>query len=397
MVASETLRAIRTFFETFSEWRRFTALPPERRALTVYSEDVASWAFLGPVVDRLVDHHDQPVVYLTSAEDDPRRSDPRPGLQAFWIGEGMVRTLAFLQLETRLMVMTMPDLETYFLKRSRVSPVHYTHLFHSMVSSHMTYRPGAFDHFDSILCVGPHHEAEMRAQEERSGLAPRRLLRHGYARLDHLLATRPDPLPLRSDPVQVLVAPSWGPRGLLETRGVEVTRILLEAGYRVVVRPHPHTLKTAPDCVEAIRRAFPDAPLLTLETDVASTRSLFASSVMISDWSGAALDYAFGLERPVLFVDLPRKVNNPGYQELGVEPLEVRIREELGAVVPEQELPSLPDRVEELLQRTRAFPERLAELREETIFHVGRSAETGARALLELLQELEEPERERPA
>ena len=32
---------------------------------------------------------------------------------------------------------------------------------------------------------------------------------------------------------------------------------------------------------------------------------------MVSDWSGAALEYSFGLKKPVIFLDLPKKVNNP--------------------------------------------------------------------------------------
>ena len=32
---------------------------------------------------------------------------------------------------------------------------------------------------------------------------------------------------------------------------------------------------------------------------------------MVSDWSGVAMEFAFGLERPVLFIDVPRKTNNP--------------------------------------------------------------------------------------
>jgi YidC/Oxa1 family membrane protein insertase len=195
-------------------------------------------------------------------------------------------------------------------------------------------------------------------------------------------------LPLRRDPLQVLVAPSWGPEGLIETRGVELTRVLLEAGFRVVVRPHPHTRKTAPLAIEALRTAFAGHDRFELELDVASTRSLFESPVMVSDWSGAALDYAFGLERPVLFVDLPRKVNNPEYRSLGLEPLEVALRDKLGRVVDPRDLASVPAAIRDLLAEADRYPERLARLRDETIFHVGASGAAGATVLAELADEL---------
>ncbi|MEZ5564530.1 MAG: hypothetical protein R3F24_02995 [Gammaproteobacteria bacterium] len=33
--------------------------------------------------------------------------------------------------------------------------------------------------------------------------------------------------------------------------------------------------------------------------------SLFDSHVMITDWSGAGQDYGLGLEKPVLYIDVP--------------------------------------------------------------------------------------------
>src|SRR5438093_13437904 len=54
------------------------------------------------------------------------------------------------------------DLDAYHLMRSAAYPVHYVYVFHSMVSSHMVFRPKAYDAYDTILCVGPHHTREIR-------------------------------------------------------------------------------------------------------------------------------------------------------------------------------------------------------------------------------------------
>ena len=53
---------------------------------------------------------------------------------------------------------------------------------------------------------------------------------------------------------------------------------------------------------------------------------------MISDWSGAALDYAFGLNKPVVFIDVPKKINNLDYQEIGLDCFEEVIRDNIGVV-----------------------------------------------------------------
>jgi hypothetical protein len=63
---------------------------------------------------------------------------------------------------------------------------------------------------------------------------------------------------------------------------------------------------------------------------------------MISDWSGAALDCAFGLECPVLFIDIPRKMNNRDWQELRINPLEAHIRDEIGTIISVEDLSDAP-------------------------------------------------------
>ena len=83
--------------------------------------------------------------------------------------------------------MTLPDLGNLWLKRS-VHPVEYVYVFHSMNSTHTSYRRGAFDNFDTILCVGPHHVDEIRKAEEVYGLPAKRLVEHGSTKLDRLLA-----------------------------------------------------------------------------------------------------------------------------------------------------------------------------------------------------------------
>ena len=63
-------------------------------------------------------------------------------------------------MDVDVVVMTMPDLNQFQIKRSRFS-VHYVHVQHSLVSLHMIYRKGAFDHFDTVFC-SYHHIAEIR-------------------------------------------------------------------------------------------------------------------------------------------------------------------------------------------------------------------------------------------
>ena len=80
-------------------------------------------------------------------------------------------------------VMTMTDLDIHHLKRS-VNDVHYVYVFHSLVSTHRAYRTRAFDAYDSILCSGPHHFAELTEVAKMRDIRPQKLYKSGYCRLD---------------------------------------------------------------------------------------------------------------------------------------------------------------------------------------------------------------------
>ena len=79
------------------------------------------------------------------------------------------------------------------------------------------------------------------------------------------------------------------------------------------------------------------------EKDVAGLESFYNSDIMISDWSGAAIEYAFGLNKPVIFLDIPKKINNHNYKEIDVDPFEVSIREKIGIIIAADKVLKLPN------------------------------------------------------
>ena len=361
------------------EWReqfRFKALDPELRSVVFYAENEGSWKHFQPIVSELVERFGRSICYITSSADDPVLRLDNDRIKTFYIGLGSARTVLFVSLQADVMVMTMPDLQTYHIKRSKY-PVHYVYVFHSLLSTHMMYRRDAFDHFDTIFCVGPHHVEEIRATESLYGLKPKILVEAGYGLLDSIINSSDS----SSDPGQVpgdagkriLIAPSYGPQGLLETCGHELVEVLLRAGHRVTVRPHIMTNRQNPKLLSDLGKQFRENPKFAMDLDMASQGTVHASDLMISDWSGAALEYAFGLERPVLYIDVPRKVNNPDYERIAPEPIDVTLREKLGALVAPDQLADVPRWIEELCGNASTWSGRIRELRAQWVYNVGNS------------------------
>jgi YidC/Oxa1 family membrane protein insertase len=284
------------------------------------------------------------------------------------------------------MVLTMLDLQNFQLKRS-LHPVHYCYVFHSMGSTHMVDHENSYDHYESLLCAGPHHVAEIRRREELAGLPPKHLCAYGYPRLERLVAAGAARAPRPGGPPTALLAPTWGPQSTLHVCGEPLIAALLGAGVRVVLRPHYQTTRLAPRLVEGLIARFGADPGFRHVDRMEESDSLFDSDLLISDWSAMAIEYALGLGRPVLFVDVPPRVRNPKYAQLGLEPMEMRIRRELGTILPLDRLADAPRYVADLLRDAETFRKHGVVLREEWAFNFGRSVEAGAREIARLAEQ----------
>src|SRR6266849_5451883 len=373
-------------WQDWTSYRRFQKLPPRDRNIVFYSETHQDWHHLQPLIDFLVQKLSRTVCHATSEQVADLPSDPRTGLHAFHIRSGAMCTWFFQMLKADVMVLTMLDLGNFQLKRS-IHPVHYLYVFHSMGSTHMVDHENSYDHYDSLLCAGPHHVAEILRREQLKGLPPKHLFAYGYPRLERLVEIAAAPPRTRADPATVLLAPTWGEQSTLPVCGEPLIAALLGAGIRVILRPHYQTARLAPRLVERLVARFGSDPRFRHVDRMAESASLLESDLLISDWSAMALEYALGLGKPVLFVDVPPRVRNPKYAELGLEAMEMRIRWELGRILPLDRLADVPQYVAELLRDAESFHKRSVAFREEWAFNFGRSVEAGAREIARLAEQ----------
>ncbi len=367
----------------------FQMVPRRERRIVIYSEGSAYWPHLSEIVYALLDLVDTPILYVSSDPDDPGMSVDQPKLRSFLTDTGSLRNWLFENLDADIAVMTMPDLDQFQVRRSR-NPVHYIYVQHSVVSLHMIYREHAFSAFDTLCCAGPHHVAEARALEKACGTPAKRLLEHGYGRLDQIIGaadTRASEMANRMGdyPKSVLIAPSWGPCGIIEGGCTDLIDALLAHNFAVTLRPHPQTCRLAADKLTEICSLYGDHPRFSLERDVSGYETLLSSDIMISDWSGVAIDFAFGRLGPVIFLDVPRKVNNPNYEELLIEPFEVSIRDKIGVVVKPDEIEKIVAHVETMTANSIETRNTLKKIRSDYVYNLGDSGRIAAREIIKLL------------
>jgi hypothetical protein len=377
------MRRYQLILRSLTELIKFKSLSISEPLVTIYSEDKNYWPHLQGLLSASLELPNAHIAYVTSSINDPGLLYQHDKLDTFYIGKGFIRDYFFRNIKTDVMVMTMPDLNNYQIKRS-INKVHYVYVQHSLVSLHMVYRTGAFDHYDTICAAGPHHVNELRKIIQNRKLTSKNIVKLGYSKFDSISENkhiRHTPPQCAMDIKTILIAPSWGANGLIETGAVfSLIEQLVNLEYNIILRPHPETIKTNRRKLSELTRRYGKKPNFQIEYDVGSQDSFYISDMMIGDWSGAAIEYALALNKPVIFCDVPRKINNPGYKNIGCEPIEVTLREQIG-VIWDMDKPII-----HALQECKAFdPEALSDLANAYVYNIGNSDKVFQKTLEGLL------------
>ena len=150
----------------------------------------------------------------------------------------------------------------------------------------------------------------------------------------------------------------------------------------MVLRPHFKILKESKELIEKIVEKFGTNPFFTLEKGIIPQEIFHSSLCIISDWSGISMEYAFTFERPVIFIDTPKKILNPNYDDITLEPIEISIRNNIGHVISLDNLKQIPN-----LIRTSGDMEindKIKAIRSRTVYNIGKSASVGAKYIQKL-------------
>lgn len=374
------------------DYRRFMGVVGKH--IVFYSERSGFYKYFQGAIEWLLENSDITIHYITSDPNDQvfTLQLEQPRLMPYYIGERRLITL-MMKLECDVAVTTLDDLENFYIKRSYVcKDIEYVYMYHHMTSTHLVATKESLDHYDTVLCVGPHQKRELERAEEQRGLAKRTLVECGYDLLDRQIADYAKRSQDASARPVVLVAPSWQEDCILDLCADEVIRPLLGRGYRVIVRPHPEYTKRYRARWEALQQRFSDygSDELYFEQDFSTSDSIYDASVLVTDWSSIACEFSFATMKPSVFVDTPMKTTNPDWRELGIEPTDIGIRNRIGTALALEGLERIGDVVADMIAHPEVWRERIEQTRAGMIYNLGRGGEAAGSYLLERVLEKQE-------
>lgn len=352
----------------------------KKNAIVFYAESAAYWSTFQPILEALI-RKGFSATYLTSDENDPIfKSELKNHIHAKFIGRGQTAYTALGFLEAEVFALTTPGIDVLQIRRSP-GVKNYVHIVHAVGDIH-TYKLFSYDYYDTVLCSGPAQIKSLRTLETLRRTKPKELKLLGCPYMDKLVMRSAE----FNSPEEntLLVAPTWGANGLLTRTGSLIPKILAQAGYHVILRPHPQSFVSDAVLMDRLTEELKDTPNIEWDRNPDGFKSLSRAKLMISDVSGVIFDFAFTFLRPVIAVgNGPLKagfeawtIPHPAWEMEALHSLGKRI-------LPGQEHEILGT-VKELLNQHQDMSEIIRKVRSENVVNFGCASEPIAEELIAL-------------
>ena len=371
------------------DYKRFFGIV--NKHLVIYSERSGFYKYFEALIDGLLRRSNIVIHYVTNDPHDAifemAKSEPR--LKPYYIGQRKLITL-MLRMDADIVVMTTPDLQTYYIKRSLVrKDVEYIYVPHDMMSVHMGFRKGALDNFDTVFCTGPHVSREVRATEKVYELPKKNLVEFGYPLAEKLEASCVAEALKKNEKREILIAPSWQEDNLLDSCVDKLISELMADGTHITVRPHPEYSKRYREKLAALVEKYKDAPAdkLSCELDFTANRSIYTSDLLITDWSGIAYEFAFATKKPVLFINTKMKVENPEWEKINETPVEISLRSQVGVALEKDELDKTKETANGLISNADAYRDKIDAIMHSHLYSYGTNGAVGVKYILSRLSQ----------
>ncbi len=367
------------------DYKRFFSVV--NKHLVFYSESSGFYKYYKGIIEYLLKKTNISIHYITSDPNDIvfKIAEENPKLKPYYIGENKLITL-MMKMDADVVVMTMPDIENFHIKRSYVrNDIEYVYVYHGVGSGNLTMRRGSTDHYDTILCAGKNQREEEEQISEFYGLN-RKLVDFGYPLIDEMradYASREHEVHTRK---RILIAPSWQKDNIVDICLEELLAVIDKDKYEIIVRPHPQEVRLKKEYMDTLKAKY--EPMgIEIQTDFSSNNPVLTADILITDWSDICWEYSYTTLRPVLFINTPMKVMNPEWENIKSVPVNISLRDVIGKSIETDQIRDINTFIGDMLDHYDDYTAQIDRVVHEYIYNLDASAQVGGDYIITAIQE----------
>lgn len=360
------------------DYKRFFSI--DNKHLVVYAENSGYYKYFKGIIEYLLDNSNLTIHYITSDYCDEVLNKNINNFKTYYIGEKRLIPL-MMKVESDIVLMTVPDLDRYHIKRSYVKKnIEYIFIPHGIGNHNVFGKKGGLNHFDTIFVLDKYQKEEMLAVNKVYGLT-RKVVELGYPLLDEMIK---DYKPVNDK--SIIIAPSWQKDSIMDLCIRELIDKLSNK-YKVIVRPHPQYIKHNKNKILELKEEYKNNSNILIQDDHSTISNILNSEILITDWSGIAYEYAYITNKPVVFINTPMKVLNKDYKELGIDIFELNSRNIIGKTIDVDEIDSIDKIIKDVIKHKDLYSKKIDKFFNSSVYNIGNSSEIGAKYIVNSIKE----------
>ena len=340
-------------------------MDPRNKIIAVYFPDSAYREQVGDILNKLRKANYNAIIFVGTICNDKHEK----GEQVYYGGHGIIEQMSFVDLficATYAHDLPANAKKVYFMHDIHDSPVSKAEDVLKMILEYDYHFVPSHSVLDRVKKqISQATEEGYLNEEKEIGL-----IQGGYSKLDQNIRLfkkykKEDKILIHAPTV---VDPDVEDYACLPQHSEIIIDTLLDnfPDYKVIFRPHPHTLKT--QAVSRIVDKHRDESRFMFDNNASFYMSNYAkSALMVTDFSGTAFTYAFTTLRPVVFFSH----NETAFQKAFEGYHYIQDRNKVGAVA--QNTEELVKHIKSLLKKDNGFKVKIKKYRDSLIYNLGHS------------------------
>ena len=176
------LKVFRTIKDKYTIFKNINLVVKKKPKIIFFSEGLFYQKYACLLINVLSKKYPGQVYYVSTDINDKIDNFDVKNL---FIGSGFLMHYFFSSITSENLFLTLTDLNNHYIKKTK-NIKNYIYYFHSPVSTTKVYTKEAFDHFDTVLCVGPYQIEEIQYRENLKTIKKKKLIKAGYFYFDYL-------------------------------------------------------------------------------------------------------------------------------------------------------------------------------------------------------------------
>ena len=218
----------------------------------------------------------------------------------------------------KILYSSTPNLNQTIFKKTKFTNCKYIYLQHSPVSLNLIYSNNAFDSFDAIQVLSTFQLKEMKEIKDRNNLKIK-IFKSQYLFPQKLKTLKKNQIVNE----EILIAPSWNSNFYSTNCHILLKESLDKNNISFKLRPHPMSFKKNEISLDELAKH-------NIPIDKTSFMNLYNYNFLITDWSGAFIEFALLFKRKAFLINTPMKIINKDYSKYKNQPIEILLRNTLG-------------------------------------------------------------------